>query len=232
VPQIQVDVNIAKAARYGLKPGDVRRFAAAVVAGLEMGNVFKNDEVYGVVVWSTPRTRDNPTAVEDLMIDTPSGGRVRLGSLATVSLKSDPYLVTRKNGSRYIDVGANVQGGDLSAVVYDLQQRLAGIQFAQGSHYELLGEYKEQQAAQHSLFSTAIIAVIAIFVLLQLAFGSWRLATFVFLTLPMSLVSGLIAIYIGGAAVTLGALVGFFTVFGIAARNGILLINHCQHLER
>jgi Cu/Ag efflux pump CusA len=115
--------------------------------------------------------------------------------------------------------------------VRDIQQRLKGVRFASGSHYELLGEYKEQQAAQRSLFTTAIIALVVIFLLLQLAFGSWRLATFVFLTLPMSLVGGLIAIYIGGGVITIGALVGFFTVFGIAARNGILLINHCQHLE-
>jgi CzcA family heavy metal efflux pump len=230
-PQIKVEVNIPKAARYGFKPGDVRRQAAALVAGLEMGNVFKDDEVYGVVVWSTPRTRANPTAIGDLMLDTPSGRRVRLDSVASVRLRSDPYLVTRENGSRYIDVGANVQGRDLSSVVSDIRQRLKGISFAQGSHYELLGEYEEQQAAQRSLFTTAIIAVVVIFLLLQLAFGSWRLAAFVFLTLPMSLVGGVIAIYIGGGVVTIGALVGFFTVFGIAARNGILLINHCQHLE-
>ena len=230
-PQIQVEVNLAKAARDGLKPGDVRRYAAAMVAGLEMGNVFKGDEVYGVVVWSTPPTRANPTAIGDLMIDTPSGRRVRLDSVASVRVRTDPYLVTRENGSRYIDVGANVQGRDLSSVVRDIQQRLKGVRFASGSHYELLGEYREQQAAQRSLFTTAIIALVVIFLLLQLAFGSWRLATFVFLTLPMSLVGGLIAIYIGGGVITIGALVGFFTVFGIAARNGILLINHCQHLE-
>jgi CzcA family heavy metal efflux pump len=232
VPQIQVEVNLAKAARYGLKPGDVRRFAAAMVAGLEMGNVFKDDEVYGVVVWSTPTARANPTAIGDLMIDTPSGRSVRLDSVAQVHLRSDPYLVTRENGSRYIDVGANVQGRDLASVVRDIQQRLKGIRFARGSHYQLLGEYKERQAAQGSLFTTAIIAAVVIFLLLQLAFGSWRLATFVFLTLPMSLVGGVIAIYIGGGVITIGALVGFFTVFGIAARNGILLINHCQHLEQ
>jgi CzcA family heavy metal efflux pump len=231
-PQIQVEVNLAQAARYGLKPGDIRRYAAAMVAGLEMGNVFKGDEIYGVVVWSTPVTRNSPTAISKLMIDTPSGGRVRLGSVASVSLRSDPYLVTRENGSRYIDVGANVQGRDLSSVVRDIQEGLEGILFARGSHYELLGEYREQQSAQRRLFTTAIIAAAAIFLLLQLAFGSWRLATFAFLALPMSLVGGVIAIYIGGGVVTIGALVGFFTVFGIAARNGILLINHCQHLER
>ncbi|WP_344467828.1 efflux RND transporter permease subunit [Kitasatospora kazusensis] len=231
-PQIQIQVDLAKAAQYGLKPGDVRRQAAAMVAGQEMGNVFRDNQVYGVYVWSTPDTRASTTAIADLALNTASGATVRLGDLATVSLRSDPYLVTRDQNSRYLDVGANVQGRDLSAVVQDIKTRLKGVAIPQGSHYTLLGEYQERQAAQSSLFTTALIAAAAILLLLQLAFRSWRLATFVFLTLPMALVGGLIAIWIGGGVITIGALVGFFTVFGIAARNGILLINHCQHLER
>lgn len=231
-PQIQVEVDLAKAAQYGLKPGDVRRQTAAMVAGQEMGNVFQDNQVYGVFVWSTPATRSSTTAISDLTLNTASGSTVRLGDLATVSLRSDPYLVTRDQNSRYLDVGANVQGRDLSAVVQDIRSKLKGLPIPQGSHYTLLGEYQERQAAQSSLFTTAIIAAAAILLLLQLAFRSWRLAAFVFLTLPMALVGGVIAIWIGGGVITIGALVGFFTVFGIAARNGILLINHCQHLER
>ena len=230
-PQIQVEVDLAKAAKYGLKPGDIRRQAAAMVAGQEMGNVFKGNQVYGVYVWSVPSARNNPTAISDMRLDTPSGGSVRLGDLATVTIGPDPYLITREDNSRYIDVGTNVQGRDLSDVVQDIRHNLVGLSVPQGSHYTLLGEYKERQSAQNSLLTTAAIAAIAILILLQLAFGSWRLAVFVFLTLPMALVGGLIAIWIGGGVVTIGALVGFFTVFGIAARNGILLVNHCQHLE-
>jgi CzcA family heavy metal efflux pump len=230
-PQIQVEVDLAKAARYGLKPGDVRRAAAAMVAGQEVGNTFHNNRVYGVVVWSVPSTRASATSISDIMLDTSSGTKVPLGDVATVSLRSDPYLVTRERGSRYIDVGANVAGRDLASVVRDIQQRLKGVQFAAGSHYELLGEYNERQDAQRSLFATAVVAAVAILLLLQLSFGSWRLAGLVFLTLPMALAGGLIAIYIGGGVITIGALVGFFTVFGIAARNGILMVNHCQHLE-
>ncbi|MEY9967230.1 CzcA family heavy metal efflux pump [Streptacidiphilus sp. MAP12-16] len=230
-PQIQVQVDLAKAAKYGLKPGDVRRQAAAMVAGQEMGNVFKSNEVYGVYVWSVPAARANPTAISDMRLDTPGGGTVRLGDLAGVTLGPDPYLITREDNSRYIDVGTNVQGRDLSDVVRDIKHNLQGLSVPQGSHYSLLGEYQERQSAQDSLLTTAALAAVAILLLLQLAFGSWRLAVFVFLTLPMALVGGLIAIWIGGGVVTIGALVGFFTVFGIAARNGILLVNHCQHLE-
>jgi CzcA family heavy metal efflux pump len=231
-PQLQVEVNLPKAARYGLKPGDVRRQVAAMIAGQEMGNVFADDKIYGVYVWSIPSVRANASAIGELLLDTPAGGRVPLATIASVTMRSDPYLVTRENGSRYIDVGANVQGRNLSTVVNDIRTRLKTVRIAQGSHYELLGEYNERQAAEHRLFATAIVAIVAIFLMLQLSFDSWRLATFVFFTLPMSLVGGVIAIFIAGGVVSVGALVGFFTVFGIAARNGILLINHCQHLEQ
>jgi Cu/Ag efflux pump CusA len=152
--------------------------------------------------------------------------------VANVTVSSDPYLVTHENGSRYLDVGANVQGRDLASVVNDIQGRLQSLPLPVGDHYSMLGEYTERQAAQRSLLTSGILAAVAILLLLELSFGSWRLAAFVFLTLPMALVGGVLAVYVGGGTVTIGALVGFFTVFGIAARNGILLISHCQHLEQ
>jgi Cu/Ag efflux pump CusA len=117
-------------------------------------------------------------------------------------------------------------------VVADVQERLEHVSYPRGYHAELLGEWSERQAAQHRLLSSAVLAVVAILLLLQLSFGSWRLAVFSLLTLVMALVGGALAVWLSGGVVSLGALVGFFTVFGIAARNGILLINHCQHLEK
>jgi CzcA family heavy metal efflux pump len=232
VPQLDVEVDLAKAARYGLKPGDVRRAAALLVAGEEVGDVFTNNQVYGVVVWSTPKTRQNSGSIGNLLLDTPSGAKVRLADVASVSVRATPDSVTRQRGSRYLDIDANVQGRDLASVVHDIQSKLDGVEFPEGYHFEMLGEYQERQSAQRSLSITAGLAAIAIFLLLNASFGSWRLATLLFLTLPMALVGGALGIYLVGGDVTIGALVGFFTVFGIAARNGILLINHCQHLER
>jgi CzcA family heavy metal efflux pump len=232
VPQIHVTVDLAKAGQVGLKPGDVRRAAATMVAGLEEGNTFLDNKVYGVIAWSIPSARNSVSSVSDILLDTPAGGRARLGDIATVTMATDPYLITRENGSRYVDVGANIAPGhDLGTVVKQLKTELAALSFPLGTHYELLGDYNERQSAQHTLLTTAIIAAIAIFLLLQLAFHSWRLATFTMITLPMSLVGGALAVFATGRVITIGALVGFFTVFGIAARNGILLINHCQHLE-
>jgi CzcA family heavy metal efflux pump len=230
-PQVQVEVDLAKAAKYGLKPGDVRRAAGTLVAGEEVGDIFQRGKNFRTVVWSTPATRANVASISALPIDTPSGVPVRLGTVAKVSVEPNPNFIQRENGSRRIDVGANVRGRDLGSVAKDVNKALAGVAFPRGTHAELLGEYKERQAAEQRLFAVAILAGLAIFVLLQTAFRSWRLATLIFLTLPMALVGGILAAFAAGGVLSLGSLLGFFAVFGIAARNGILLINHCQHLQ-
>ncbi len=125
-----------------------------------------------------------------------------------------------------------MSGRDLGSVVDVLDDRLEAIDFPLGYNAELLGEFEERQSAQRRMLTLGIGAAIAVFLLLQASFGSWRLATLSFLTLPMALVGGALAAYLGGGVLSLGSLVGFFTVFGIAARNGILMINHFQHLER
>jgi Cu/Ag efflux pump CusA len=128
-------------------------------------------------------------------------------------------------------VGANVAGRDLGSVVNEIRTKLASVRLDRGYHAELLGEYQERQSAQSRLLESAIIAGVLILLLLQASFDKWRLAVLTFLTLPMALVGGVLAAWLAGGIISLGSLVGFFTVFGIAARNGILLINHCQHLE-
>jgi CzcA family heavy metal efflux pump len=231
VPQMDVQVDLAKARRFGIKPGDIRRAASTLVAGEEVADVFRGGKAYDVQVWSPPTTRHSVTDVEDLLIDTPGGGHVRLGDVATVAVKPTPNVVERDNNSRRIDVGANVKGRDLGSVAREVERRVRGVGFPRGYDAVVLGEYQERQAAQGRLMVFAIGAAIAIFLLLQAAFRSFRLAALSLLTLPMALVGGVLAAYIGGGVISLGSLVGFFTVMGIAARNGILMINHYQHLE-
>jgi CzcA family heavy metal efflux pump len=231
IPQVEVKVNLARAEQHGLKPGDVRRMAATLVAGEEVGDIFRAGKAYDVVVWSPASNRRSFTDIENLPIDTPSGGRVQLGTIADVSLRPNPNSIERQGNSRYLDVGANVSGRDLAAVVTDVKQKLASVQLDRGYHVEFLGEYTERQAAQNRLLQSSLIAGVLILLLLQASFRRWRLTLLAFLTLPMALVGGVLAAWIGGGILTIGSLVGLFTVFGIAARNGILLINHWQHLE-
>lgn len=232
IPQVEVRVKLDAAEKVGLKPGDVRRAAATLVAGEEVGDIFRAGRAYDVVVWSTPETRSNVTALEQLPIDTPTGARVRLKDVATVSVEPNPNAIERQGDSRRLDVGAGVEGRDLGSVVGELNARLAAVGFPRGYHAEVLGEYEERQTAQSRLLTSAVAAGLLILLLLQTSFRSWRLAILVFLTLPMALVGGVLAAWMAGGILSLGSLVGFFTVFGIAARNGILLINHYQHLEQ
>jgi Cu/Ag efflux pump CusA len=232
IPQLQVEVNLAAASRYGIKPGDVRRAAAAFIASEEAGDIWRGGKNIEVHVWSTPKTRNSINSVRDLLLDTSDGGHVRLGELAKVQMRPTPNVILRENNSRRIDVAANVADGDLGSAAREVERRVREVSFPRGYHAEVLGEYQERQAAQRRLLILSVVAVAGILILLQKAFGRWRLAFLAILTLPMALVGGILAAYLGGGTLSLGSLVGFLTVLGIAARNGILLINHCQHLEQ
>jgi Cu/Ag efflux pump CusA len=133
--------------------------------------------------------------------------------------------------SRRIDVGANVEGRDLGSAVSAVEDRIAGVDLPREYHMEVLGESSELAAAQKSLLIYGIAVALLILFLLQASFGSLRLALLLFLTLPMALVGGVLAVWMGGGILSLGSLIGFLTVFGIAARDGILMISHFQHLE-
>jgi CzcA family heavy metal efflux pump len=232
VPELQVKVDLAVARGYGIKPGDVRRASATLMAGEEVGDLFIDGKAYDVNVWSTPATRHSVSSFRDLPIDTPNGGHVRLGELADIRIAPAPSVVYRENASRRIDVSANVEGRDLDAVMADVNSRLARVEFPLGYRSVVLGEYAERQAAQSRLMTFAIAAAIGVLLILVGSFGNVRLAILGFLTLPSALVGGVLAAYFNGDVISMGSLVGFLTVFGIAARNEIMLISHYQHLER
>jgi CzcA family heavy metal efflux pump len=233
VPQVDVKVDLAKAQRHGIKPGDVRRAATTLMAGEEVGDIFRDGKAYDIQVWSKPEVRNSLTDIRNLPIDLPGGGHVLLSDVADVSLQPTPNAIEREHSTRKIDVGSNVRGRALGAVVGDIEDRLEQVQFPLGYSYDLIGEAAERQAADERLRGFAVAAAIGVLLLLVMAFKSWRLGLMAFLALPMALVGGLLAAYLfSGGIVSLGSLVGFFTVLGIVARNGIMMITHFQHLER
>jgi CzcA family heavy metal efflux pump len=232
IPQLQVEVDLAAAERFGLKPGDVRRAAAVMIASEEVGDLFFGGKAYDVHVFSTPETRGNLTSIERLPIDTPSGEQIALGEVADVRVASAPNAISHEQQARRIGVEANVSGRDLGSVIGDVEAALATIDFPLEYHAEMSGEYQERQAAEGRLLAFGVGAAIGILVLLITSFGLVRLALLSFLTLPSALIGGVLAAYVGGGVISLGSLVGFFTILGIAARNGIMMINHFQHLER
>jgi Cu/Ag efflux pump CusA len=231
-PTVEIEVDIDRAKRYGLTPGDVRRAASALVSGLEVGSLFEAQKVFEVLVYGTPETRHSLTSLQELLIDTPSGGHVSLKDVANVRIVPAATEIHRDAVARRMDVTATVRGRDLAAVAADIEQGIRQVDFPLEYRAELLGEYAVRQAAQRRVLAFAIAAGLAIFLLLQTFFGNWAMATLVLLSLPASLAGGaLAALLTGGGLLSLGSMAGFVAVLGIAVRNTILLVSRYRQLE-
>ena len=231
-PTLQIEPNLAAARAYGLKPGDVRRAAGTLVNGLEAGSYFEGQKVFSVVVRGVAATRTSITSIRNLLIDTPGGGHVRLGAVASVRIIPNPVDIRHYGVERYVDVTAPVSGRGLTAVQADVRQRLQRMTFPLEYNAEVVTPSEDVQAPASRFPSLAIAALIGIFLLLQAAFSSWRLAALVFFTLPAALIDGLLVVLAGGGDLSLGAAFGLLAVGAIAVRNAVSLVTHLQELSR
>jgi CzcA family heavy metal efflux pump len=229
-PTLEVEVDLDAAQRYGIKPGDVRRAAAILLSGLQVGALFEEQKVFDVVVWGTPDTRRSLSDIRELLIETPGGGHVRLGDAADVRITSAPTVIQRESISPYLDVSFKVQGRDLGTVAGDMKRVFQGMAFPLEYHAELRGEYAELQASQQSLLLAVIATLIGILLLLQAAYRSWHLAFAAILTFPMALAGGVLAAFLTGSAPSIGSIGGLLVVLGIAVRNSIASTSHFQRL--
>jgi len=230
-PSINVSVNLQKADRYGVVPGDVRRSAATLLSGIGVGSLFEEQKVFDVVVWGAPDTRTSLDSVRGLLIDAPGGRQVRLDKVADVTVGATPLVIRHLNSSRSIEVIAGVQGRNVGAVTDDVRTAVAGIAFPLEYHAEVVSDYADQRADDLRGIAVAVAAAILIFLLLQAAFTSWRLAAVMFLAFTFALAGGLVAIALTGGVVSLGSIVGLAAVFGIAVRTGVTLVRRFRQLE-
>ena len=198
IPQVEIDVDLEKAEAQGIKPGDVRRAAATIMSGEEVGDIFRDGKTYDVQVWSVRESRDSVGDISEILVDSPSGEHVRLGDVATVTLRPTPNNIQHEGTSRRIDIGADVRGRDLGAVARDVEDRLGDVAFPLEHHAEVIGVYAERQAAQRRLAGYAIITAFGIFLILASVLKRLRLAVLTFVTLPIALVGGLIGNYVAG----------------------------------
>jgi CzcA family heavy metal efflux pump len=231
VPQVQVRLRPEAAANFGLTPGDVRRRVTTLVKGTKVGEIYTEQKVVEVAVWGTERVRNDVHALRELPIETPSGAHVPLGDVADIAVAPAPNEIKREGASRRIDVTCNVEGTDLGSVAREIESRVRQVSFGRGYHPEFLGEYAALQASRSRLLLFAVFSLLGILVLLQVDFRSPRLVLLVALSLPFALIGGVVAVFLSGGVLSLGSLVGFVTVLGIAARNGIMLVSHYRHLE-
>ena len=231
-PTIEVEVDLTAAEAYGIKSGDVRRAAATLLSGIEVGSLFEDQKVFEVVVWGVPELRQSLAAVEGLLIDRPNGGQIQLGEVADVRIASAPAVIARHAVARYLDVAADLNGRDAASVVGDLERRLGNVEFALEYRAEIVGDALPREAEQLRLLAIVGAVLIGIFLLLQAAVQSWKLAALAFLALPAATAGGIAAGLVTGQLLSLGALVGLLAVLGIAARNGLALMMRYRRLEQ
>jgi CzcA family heavy metal efflux pump len=230
-PTIEIETDLERAQRFGVKPGDVRRAEAALLQGIHVGSIFEEQKVFDVVVKGVPATRRSVSSVRNLLLDRPGGGHVRLGRVADVRVTRSPMAIEREAVSRRLDIAAGVSGRSLGSVAGEIEDRLADMSFPLEYHAEVLKKTAADEIDATRMLVVTVAAAIAAFLLMQAAFRSWGLAAVAFLTLPLALVGGLVVALIDGAELSLGSLLGLLLLFGLAARMGVVLIRHFQDLE-
>ncbi len=232
VPQIQVRPRLADLATLGLTAGEVRRQAQTLVAGQKVGEIYRDQKSFDVALWGESQVRGDVHALADMMIQTPAGAPVRLRDVADIRIMPAPNEIKRENGQRRIDVTLNVTGADLGTVARGVEAAVGQVPFATGYHPQVLGEYAALRDSRQRLWMTGLLCLIGVLLLVWLEFRSARITTLVATSLPFALVGGVVGVALTGGVLSLGSLVGFVTVIGISARNGIMLLSHYDHLRR
>jgi Cu/Ag efflux pump CusA len=231
-PTLKIQVDLGKADNYGLKPGDIRRAATTLLSGIGVGSLFEDQKVFDVVVWGVPEIRQDVESIRNLPIDTPSGRQVRLGDVARVDVSPAPAVIQREGVFRYADVAVTVGSWDIAAVARDIDASLKAMSMPLEYRAEVVGNFADRLATQNWMIAAGLIAAIAIYLILQAAFQSWRLAALGFLMLPGAIAGGALLAFVFGGTPSLGTLLGFLLVVAIAARNGIRLVTDIQRLQR
>jgi Cu/Ag efflux pump CusA len=213
--------------------GGLNRDVQTLLKGRSVGQVYEQDRVFDVVVRSLPQVRSNPHDLGRLLVDSPNNEKIPLEAVAQVSLVSAPNIINREGANRRLLITCNAQGRDVAGVVHDIQQRIAPLfaDLPEGYYAELGGEHEATATAARRLLLQSLAVLVGIFILLYLDFRSVGLAATTMLSVPLAGVGGVAAVLVSGGVVSLGSMVGFVTVFGIAVRNGILLISHYRHLQ-
>ncbi len=233
VPEVEVLLLPHETVLYGFSVGQLNQTVQTLLRGREVGQVYEQDAVFDVVVRARPECRADPTVLGKLLVDAPGGEKVPLKAVARVGLQDAPNIINREGGSRRLLITCNAEGRDVAGVMQEVRQRVASrVKLPPAAyHLEFSGQYEARQAAQRRLWLFSGIVLVGVFVLLDLDFRSVRLTTLVMLAVPLSCVGGVAAVLLTGRVISLGSMIGLVTVFGIAVRNGILLVSHYRQLR-
>ena len=230
-PNIEVAINDDAALRAGVLPGDARREVSTLVSGLAVGNFFQDQAVFDVVVRGVPAVGNSVSTVKNLLIDTSNGGHVPLGNIAQVSVRPDPVDIRHQAVSRYVDVSADVYGRSVGSVSSEIRSRLASINYPLEYHAEIQGGAPDDPTSHAVFVSYLLAAVIGIFLLLQSAVGSWRLALLLLLVIPVGLSGGVIVALVAGGESSLAADAALLGVVAFAVRQAVVLVAGIRRLQ-
>ncbi|MDT0617474.1 efflux RND transporter permease subunit [Salinisphaera sp. P385] len=231
VPFLNVDWNRQALARYGLTVAEAGEFLETAYTGSEVSQILEGQAAFDLVVRYPPRFKQNLDAIRGTLLTTESGARVPLHALADVQKASGPNNISRENVQRKRVVAANVAGRDLVGVVEDIRTKLNGeLDLPTGYHIEYGGQFESAAEATRTLLILSAVVIAGIFLLLMVALASARDALLVMLNLPLALIGGVVGVYLAGGVLSIAAIIGFITLFGIATRNGVIMIDHIQRL--
>lgn len=230
IPQIEIRLKQAAAQRYGINTNDIRKVTSAVLKGTKVGEVYEAQQKLDVVVIGSPETKLDIHAIQQLPIDSVFGPQLRIKDVADVYFVGMPNEIKREAVSRRIDIVANAKNRDLGSVATEVENRVSAMSFPAGYYPQFLGEYIAQKAATNKLLGLTVLMILAIILIVYVDFKSYQHTLIFLASLPFALIGGVIGVFLSGGVISLGSMVGFIAVLGIAARNGILLISHYRHL--
>ena len=231
VPQVQINLDRRAAAAVGLRAEDLAENVETAFSGQVVSQVLQEQRSYGILVRLDDAARQSVETIRRTLIDTPSGARVPIGQVAEIRVDAGPNTINRENVQRRIIVQANVAGRDLGSVIAEVRQAIAArVALPQGYFVQYGGQFESQERAARQIALLSAAAIGGVFLLLSLALRSARLAGLVMANLPLALIGGIVMVFVAGATVSIASLIGFITLFGIATRNGIMLLTHYRHL--
>ncbi len=231
VPQVKIVLDRHKLASYGLTAEDVDKMVDAAFLGEEVSQVFENNNRFDLIVRYEEKFRNNLEAIKGSLIDTPLGGMVPLEMVADIYHDYGPNYISRENVQRKIVIQANVSGRDLRSVVEEIEQNIAdNVALPQDYYIQFGGQFESEEQATKTVTYLSILSILIILLVLYMEFGNFRQALLVMANLPLALIGGVVALFLTDGIMSIASLVGFITLFGIAVRNGIIMVSHYNHL--
>ncbi len=233
VPQIRITPKRQMLAAYGMTVGDLMEQVDVAFAGEKAGEIYEGQKYFDLLVRFQQESRNSMETLQSALIALPNGGEITLDQLADVKSVSSPNTISRENVKRKIVVAANVQGRDLRGVVNEIQQIVdANIDLPEGYRVEYGGQFESEAKASQLLLITAVVAILIIFLLLYFEFQDVKLSFIVLINLPLALIGGILIVYFTSGIISIAATIGFISLFGIATRNGILLVSRYEDLRK